>query len=332
MTQIARSAACNRLHSVEQRASRWILQTHDRVEADAFDLRAEFLAQMLGEPDGAVRRRRASLRGLGAIAYDGEAVEVRDRSALEQHELRVLRASCATSTSGCLRRSRAAEPTPVPSLRAPSQAPRGRDRRQDALALQSGQGPLSPRGLHEGPGDRLLHADRAGPAAAPARPSAHLEALSQRRGGQVLLREALPVARAVVGADRGRLVRAQRGQHHVLPLPGPADARVAGQPRRPRAAHAAGARAGHEASDDRGLRPRPGAAGDDRRVRAGGAGAAAGVRVLGPDGVPEDVGLEGDAGLSAAEYRRHLRGDAGVLERAGAAAGAARPRAAWCRR
>ena len=60
MTQIGRSAACNRLHSVEQRASRWILQTHDRVEADAFDLRAEFLAQMLGEPRwrGAGRRAR----------------------------------------------------------------------------------------------------------------------------------------------------------------------------------------------------------------------------------------------------------------------------------
>ena len=41
-------------------------------------------------------------------------------------------------------------------------------------------------------------------AAAPARPAAHAEALSQRRRGQVLLREALPVARARVGADRGR--------------------------------------------------------------------------------------------------------------------------------
>jgi hypothetical protein len=36
LTQVGRAAACNRLHSVEQRASRWILQTHDRVEADVF--------------------------------------------------------------------------------------------------------------------------------------------------------------------------------------------------------------------------------------------------------------------------------------------------------
>ena len=32
LTQVGRSAACNRLHSVEQRAGRWILQTHDRVD------------------------------------------------------------------------------------------------------------------------------------------------------------------------------------------------------------------------------------------------------------------------------------------------------------
>ena len=54
MTQVARSAACNRVHSVEQRASRWLLQTHDRVEGDRFTLRREFLAQMLAEDHGAV--------------------------------------------------------------------------------------------------------------------------------------------------------------------------------------------------------------------------------------------------------------------------------------
>ena len=50
----------------------------------------------------------------------------------------------------------------VRSSGAPAQAPRGRDRRSDALALEPGQGALSPRGVHQGPGDRLLHADRAG--------------------------------------------------------------------------------------------------------------------------------------------------------------------------
>ena len=52
--------------------------------------------------------------------------------------------------------------------------------------------------------------DRAGPAAAPARPPAHAQALPERRRGRVLLREELPLARARVGAqgassDRDRL-------------------------------------------------------------------------------------------------------------------------------
>src|SRR4051794_35444861 len=46
LTQIARGAACNRLHSTPQRASRWMLQTHDRVDEDRFTLTTEFLAQM----------------------------------------------------------------------------------------------------------------------------------------------------------------------------------------------------------------------------------------------------------------------------------------------
>ena len=214
-------------------------------------------------------------------------------------------------------------PVSVRSHGAPAQAPRGRDRRPDALAVQSGQGPLPPRGVHQGPGDRLLHADRTGAAAAPAGASADAQALPERGRGEVLLREALPVTPAAVGADDGGLVGTQRGRHRLLPLRGPADDGLAREPGGSRAAHADGAGAGDGPPDDHRLRSRPGAAGDDRRVLAGRAGAAARVRVLGAGGVPEDVGLEGHAGLSAAEHDRDLRGHAGVLAWAGAAAGAA---------
>jgi CRP-like cAMP-binding protein len=84
MTQIARGAACNRLHSTPQRASRWLLQTHDRVDGDEFSLRREFFAQMLGEDANAAAD---SLSATGLIAYDDERVTVRDRAGLE-------RASC----------------------------------------------------------------------------------------------------------------------------------------------------------------------------------------------------------------------------------------------
>src|ERR1700687_2127291 len=46
--QISQAAACNRLHSSEERLSRWLLMSHDRVGSDDFMITQEFLGQMLG--------------------------------------------------------------------------------------------------------------------------------------------------------------------------------------------------------------------------------------------------------------------------------------------
>ena len=120
------------------------------------------------------------------------------------------------------------------------QAPRGRDRRQAAVAVEPRQGPLPRGGVHEGPRHRLLHARRARRARAPPRPAADAQALPQRRRRAVLLREAVPVARARVGADdRRRQQPRPRREDRLRPGQRPPDARVAGQPRRPGAAHVA---------------------------------------------------------------------------------------------
>ena len=42
--QVAQSAACNRLHSSDQRCARWLLMTQDRAGAEQFPLTQEFLA------------------------------------------------------------------------------------------------------------------------------------------------------------------------------------------------------------------------------------------------------------------------------------------------
>ena len=70
-----------------ERASRWLLQTHDRVGADRFGLPADFLAQMLAEPPETVRDAVATLERERLIVYAGETVTVADRLGLE-------RASC----------------------------------------------------------------------------------------------------------------------------------------------------------------------------------------------------------------------------------------------
>ncbi len=78
-----------------------------------------------------------------------------------------------------------------------------------------------------------------------------------------------------------------------------------------------------EGADRAGVRPRPGAAGDDRRVRRGRVPAARRVRPLRARRVPEDVGLEGHAALRAAQHADDVPRDEAV--RPGRRAGARAP-------
>ena len=83
MTQVARSAACNRAHSIDERAARWLLMTHDRIGSDEFPLTQEFLAQMLGVRRASVNTAAGMLQRAGYIAYTRGRIRVLDRNGLE---------------------------------------------------------------------------------------------------------------------------------------------------------------------------------------------------------------------------------------------------------
>jgi CRP-like cAMP-binding protein len=83
-TQIAQSTGCNRLHPIEERCARWLLQTHDRVRSDEFPLTHEFLAQMLGVRRATVTVAMGALQRAGFVEYRHGVVRVLDRQSLER--------------------------------------------------------------------------------------------------------------------------------------------------------------------------------------------------------------------------------------------------------
>jgi len=81
--QIAQAAACNRIHSSEERLSRWLLMSQDRVGSDEFMITQEFLAQMLGARRSTVSVSAGILQRAGLIRYTRGHVTIIDRAGLE---------------------------------------------------------------------------------------------------------------------------------------------------------------------------------------------------------------------------------------------------------
>ena len=83
MRQVLYGAACNRLHSMDERCARWLLMTHDRAESDTFPLTQEFLSHMLGVRRATVNVATRMLKEAGFIRYVRGSMTVIDRAGLE---------------------------------------------------------------------------------------------------------------------------------------------------------------------------------------------------------------------------------------------------------
>ncbi len=84
MVQTAQTAACNRLHNIEERLARWLSACRDRTESDQLHLTHDFLGQMLGAPRTTVTLAAGLLHRAGLIDYSRGVVTVKDRPALEE--------------------------------------------------------------------------------------------------------------------------------------------------------------------------------------------------------------------------------------------------------
>jgi len=83
-SQVAQTAACNRIHPIVERLARWMLIMQDRVESDTLHLTHEFLATMLGARRAGVTLAAGSLQRAMIIKYNRGTVTILDHERLEE--------------------------------------------------------------------------------------------------------------------------------------------------------------------------------------------------------------------------------------------------------
>lgn len=83
ITQIGQTALCNRLHTIEERLSRWLLLCRDRSETNELQLTQEFLSMMLGANRATVTMSAIALQNAGYIKYSRGQITIIDGKGLE---------------------------------------------------------------------------------------------------------------------------------------------------------------------------------------------------------------------------------------------------------
>jgi CRP-like cAMP-binding protein len=82
--QVHQTAACNALHPLEARLSRWLLQTADRVDGPSLPLTQEFMSQMLGVRRTTITMVAGCLQQAGLIRCQRGRVVILNRAGLEE--------------------------------------------------------------------------------------------------------------------------------------------------------------------------------------------------------------------------------------------------------
>lgn len=84
LAQTLQAGACNAVHSIEQRAAKWILATMDRTERDSVPLSHEQLATMLGVGRSYASRVIKDFKAQGILETKRLQLQVLDKAALHK--------------------------------------------------------------------------------------------------------------------------------------------------------------------------------------------------------------------------------------------------------
>ena len=82
MVTMAQLILCNRIHRLDQRAARWLLQVDDRVDERPFGVTQEFLAQMIGVQRPALSVAMRQFKDDGLVRYARGQITIADRDGL----------------------------------------------------------------------------------------------------------------------------------------------------------------------------------------------------------------------------------------------------------
>jgi CRP-like cAMP-binding protein len=91
MTTMAQLILCNRIHRLDQRAARWLMQVDERVEENPFHVTQEFLAQMIGVQRPALSLAMRQFKDAGLVKYSRGQISVADREGLRARSCACLR-------------------------------------------------------------------------------------------------------------------------------------------------------------------------------------------------------------------------------------------------
>lgn len=83
ITQIAQTAVCNRLHSLDQQLCRWLLLSLDLLPSNVIHMTQDLIASMLGVRRESVTDAAGKLQAAGIIKYYRGQITVLDRPGLE---------------------------------------------------------------------------------------------------------------------------------------------------------------------------------------------------------------------------------------------------------
>jgi CRP-like cAMP-binding protein len=84
MVTMAQLILCNRIHRLDQRAARWLLQVDERVDEAPFAVTQEFLAQMVGVQRPALSVAMRQFKDAGLVRYSRGQISIADRDRLHE--------------------------------------------------------------------------------------------------------------------------------------------------------------------------------------------------------------------------------------------------------